>query len=430
MKPNARTFALFGAAAALLLVAIVASARFKGAQASTPTAAAVAPPVAPPTAAPVAAPPVGTPTATSPAPAVPAVPAPAPAAAKTDKPAGRIQIALLLDTSGSMDGLLEQAKSQLWKMVNQLAGATRDGKRPRLELALYEYGNDAIPAEKGYVRQVLPLTEDLDRVSERLFALTTNGGSEYCGKAVETAVRELEWSKAEADLKLVFFAGNEPFDQGPVTPRSAMSAAARKGIVVNPIYCGGEGAEAQGWQQGAALAKGDFMRIDHNQAVVYVEAPQDAEIARLGEEINKTYVAYGAHGYESQQRQAMNDVAQRNLSRGSFVQRSVAKSSTLYNNVSWDLVDAQTKGNLDVNKVAETDLPAEMRGLDAEGRKAYVEKKASERAAIQKRIAELNREREAYVAAKRQEASGEASLDAAMLGSLRGQASKQGYRFE
>ena len=32
-----------------------------------------------------------------------------------------IQMAILLDTSGSMDGLIEQAKAQLWKIVNELA---------------------------------------------------------------------------------------------------------------------------------------------------------------------------------------------------------------------------------------------------------------------------------------------------------------------
>ena len=40
----------------------------------------------------------------------------------------RIQLAILLDTSNSMDGLIGQAKSQLWKVVNELARARRNGK--------------------------------------------------------------------------------------------------------------------------------------------------------------------------------------------------------------------------------------------------------------------------------------------------------------
>jgi hypothetical protein len=93
-----------------------------------------------------------------------------------------IMLALLLDTSNSMDGLIDQAKSQLWKIVNELAAAKcNDGSRPNIKIALYEYGNDNLPASEGYVRQVNGLTDDLDLISEKLFALSTNGGAEFCG---------------------------------------------------------------------------------------------------------------------------------------------------------------------------------------------------------------------------------------------------------
>jgi len=90
----------------------------------------------------------------------------------------RAQVALLLDTSGSMEGLIDQARSQLWKVVNQLAEAKRDGVRPELEIALFEYGNDRLSGAEGYLRMISPFTRDLDAISERLFALTTDGGSE------------------------------------------------------------------------------------------------------------------------------------------------------------------------------------------------------------------------------------------------------------
>src|SRR3954471_19366582 len=95
------------------------------------------------------------------------------APAPQDKPL--IQLALLLDTSNSMDGLIDQARSQLWTVVNHLAKTRKDGQTPRLEVALYEYGNDGLAADSGYVRQVLAFTEDLDSVSEKLFGLRTNG---------------------------------------------------------------------------------------------------------------------------------------------------------------------------------------------------------------------------------------------------------------
>jgi hypothetical protein len=104
----------------------------------------------------------------------------------------RVQLAILLDTSGSMDGLIDQARSRLWKIVNELATAKKNGRSPRLQVALYEYGQDTIPAAAGYLRRIVPLSEDLDRISEELFKLRTNGGEEYCGRVIESAVRELE----------------------------------------------------------------------------------------------------------------------------------------------------------------------------------------------------------------------------------------------
>lgn len=126
-------------------------------------------------------------------------------------------LALLLDTSNSMDGLIDQAKSQLWKIVNELSQARcGDGTPPNIRIALYEYGNSGLPVASGYIRLVSPLTDDLDVVSEKLFALRTNGGNEYCGQVIKTSLDELEWSSSANDLKMIFIAGNEPFDQGHV----------------------------------------------------------------------------------------------------------------------------------------------------------------------------------------------------------------------
>jgi hypothetical protein len=159
-----------------------------------------------------------------------------------------IQIALLLDTSNSMDGLIDQAKSQLWSVVNEFIGARRDGHPPALEVALYEYGNDGLPAQEGFVRLVVPMTDDLDTVSERLFALKTNGGQEYCGQVIRDAVTQLAWSRSSDVYKAIFIAGNEPFTQGAVNYNASCRAAIEKGIIINTIFCGPmpEG-EQTGW---------------------------------------------------------------------------------------------------------------------------------------------------------------------------------------
>src|SRR5687768_1147360 len=111
-----------------------------------------------------------------------------------------IMIALLLDTSNSMDGLIDQAKSQLWKIVNEVAAAkSGDNKQPNVKIALYEYGNDGLSADEGYIRQVSPLTEDLDVISEKLFSLSTNGGNEFCGHVIESSLNQLAWSSSKPE---------------------------------------------------------------------------------------------------------------------------------------------------------------------------------------------------------------------------------------
>ncbi|RYD27787.1 MAG: VWA domain-containing protein, partial [Verrucomicrobiaceae bacterium] len=80
------------------------------------------------------------------------------ACADPDKPAPRVQLAILLDTSGSMEGLINQARTQLWKIVNEFNTARRGGLTPELEVALYEYGNDSLNKENQWVRQICPLT--------------------------------------------------------------------------------------------------------------------------------------------------------------------------------------------------------------------------------------------------------------------------------
>ncbi|MEW5848411.1 MAG: vWA domain-containing protein [Myxococcota bacterium] len=342
-----------------------------------------------------------------------------------------IQLAILLDTSGSMDGLIGQAKTQLWSIVNEFARARKRGQVPRLEVALYEYGNDGLSAEKGYIRQVVPLTTDLDRISEALFGLRTNGGSEWCGKVIDTAVTELQWSQDADALKTIFIAGNEPFTQGPVNFPDAIKRALKQDITVNTIHCGSEHeGVAGGWKQAALLADGRFSIIDHNKVATYVATPHDEEIARLGEQLNSTYVAYGNKGGEMKERQKKQDSNAQAAAPAAVVARSVAKSSAHYRNDGWDLVDAQKEGKVALEAMADDELPAEMKGMTPEQRKAYVAEMERKRAALQAKIRELEAKRQAYLAAQQKKGKDKDTFDAAVVESVRSGAGKKAFTFE
>lgn len=340
-----------------------------------------------------------------------------------------IQIAILLDTSGSMDGLIEQAKSQIWKIVNGLASTKKNGVSPRIEVALYQYGNDGLPSGENWIRMMVPLSGDLDKVSDELFKLTTNGGDEYCGAVIREAVKKLKWSNGKNDLKVIVIAGNEPFDQGGVAYKSACKEAIAKGIVINTIFCGDhqEGIRTF-WKEGADLADGQYMTIDQNQKIAAIKAPQDEEIIRLGTELNKTYIAYGREGAKKKEMQSAQDANAASVNEEVQAQRAMTKASSQYENSGWDLVDAKKNKTLDLEKLKDDELPAEMKKMNKKEKEQYIDKMQAKRNELQGRIQKLNSERQKYVEQERKKLTADNTLDNAMLKAIRSQASKKGFK--
>ncbi len=346
----------------------------------------------------------------------------------------KIQIAILLDTSGSMSGLIDQAKAHLWNVVNEFATARRGGVRPVLQVSVYEYGKSSLRGDEGYIRQIVPLTDDLDKVSKELFALRTNGGEEYCGWVIKDAVGGLQWSKDNRDLKAIFIAGNEPFTQGKVSYIDACKGAIQNGIVVNTIHCGNYEVGVQGkWKHGALLADGSYVSIDHNKAVARINAPQDKKIAELNAQLNTTYIGYGRRGKKRAAMQMEQDANARKMAPSAAVARAQTKAGGFYSNESWDLVDAEKKGKVDLKKIKAEELPENMRKMTPAEREKYVKEQAAKREKIQQQILELSEARKTYIAAemkKRAKDRKEKSLDEAMVESLKKQAVKKNFTFK
>jgi len=341
----------------------------------------------------------------------------------------KIQVALLLDTSNSMDGLIEQAKSRLWNIVNTLTTLKYEGKSPRIEIALYEYGNDGLERADNYIRKVTPLTTDLDLISEKLFALRTNGGSEYCGAVIERSMKDLEWSSDTRDMKLVYIAGNEPFNQGPVSYKEICKDAVKKNIYINTIFCGGKD---QGitelWQEGAVAGEGKYFNIDANRAILYITTPYDAEINTLNIRLNGTYIGYGSLGSAKKENQAVQDANATQMAPANMAERAVTKGSSAYRNDEWDLVDAEKTGRLNIEELKEEELPAELKGKSKEERKTYIEGKSKEREEIQEKISDLGRKRQAYIDDEMKKQGNTDDLGAAITNSVLELAGKKGYK--
>lgn len=319
--------------------------------------------------------------------------------AKTSK----IQVAILLDVSGSMDGLIEQAKAQLWSMVNTMGKAKCDGKAPEIEIALYEYGRTTNDAKDGYVKQLNGFISDLDQLSKNLFSLTTNGGDEYCGQVIYTSLQNLKWDSDASNYKVIFIAGNEDFLQGNVLYTKACNEAKKKGVVVNTIYCGDR---MQGirehWNLSSECGNGSFTVINQNAKIDDIATPYDNKLFLLNEKLNNTYLYYGAEGKNKAELQGSMDKANAQMSTAAAAKRiGVKGQSNLYNNSSWDLVDGAVADSTIIAKVDMKTLPENLQNKTRAELKEILKDKSKERGSIQAEIGKTNADRDAFIAAER-----------------------------
>jgi hypothetical protein len=325
-----------------------------------------------------------------------------------------------------MTALLDAARTRIWSVVNQLALAR---PAPRLRVALLAYGTPAYGEESGYVKVLTGFTEDLDAVSASLFALTTNGGDEYVGRALRHALA-LDWGEGSG-LKLLVVVGNESADQDrEALFREECKAAIGRSIAVNAFYCGANGdSDAEGYREAARLADGHFAAIDPASAVV-LESPFDRQIADLNAALNRTYLPFGEAGAAGAAAQARADADASKSSPQTLAQRAQAKTGGLYWN-RWCLLDAIERGTVKLEEMKEADLPEAMRGKTLEEQRAILEGKRAERKNVQDQILDLSKQRADWMARQIEEKnlSEKSTLEAAVNEAIRAQAARKGYTF-
>jgi len=346
-------------------------------------------------------------------------------------PGRPVDLVLCIDTSNSMDGLIESAKLKLWDVVNELAKVK---PTPILRVSLYQYGNDNIPAERGWVKQELELTTDLDAVYAKLNALKTRGGTELVARVTRQAIADLKWSDDAKALKLVFVCGNESASQDKQYSLAAVAKQAKdKGVIVNTIYCGpANNPEAADWKEFAVLGGGRYGNIDQNKTAAQqvVATPHDKELAELSGKLNKTYVFFG----KERENLAANQVAQdKNAAAagpGVAAARGQTKAEALYRN-EFDLLDKmKSDAKFDVKKLADAELPDELKALKPEEREGYLKKKGDERDVVQKQIGELSVKRAKFIeeeSKKKPKNPADQAFDESLRATIRAQAKDKGF---
>jgi hypothetical protein len=352
-------------------------------------------------------------------------PAAAPVAAPKAK---NIDVAICLDISNSMDGLIDSAKNKLWDIVNELA---KIKPTPNLRVALYTYGHNDYDPKIGWIKKNLDLTTDLDKLYETLFTLKTRGGTEYVTRVCRDAVRDLKWSDDKDALKLIFVCGNEPASQDPVVKlKEAADFAISKGVIINPIYCGNpDDNDARDWREFAGLCGGRFAAIDQNKSRVAIATPVDKELAELGAKLNTTYVCYGKDGMAKGQNQITQTANAEKQGKDVAAARTYSQANGIYKCEDWDLVDRmKADPKLDISKIPEDELSPELKKLKPAERVTYVKDMATKREALQKQVLDLEKQRQAFIAEelKRNPNPSAQAFDAAVKETLRVQAKSKG----
>lgn len=315
----------------------------------------------------------------------------------------KIQVAILLDVSNSMDGLIEQAKAQLWNMVSVMGKAKCGNTTPQIEIALYEYGRPGNNVKEGYVKQLSDFTSDLDRLSQTLFNIKTYGGDEYCGHVIYSSLTKLNWDSAGSNYKVIFIAGNEDFLQGDISYTKACAEATKKGVIVNTIYCGDKRqGVSEHWNLAGECGSGSYTNINQDAKMDDIATPYDSLLFSLNDQLNNTYIAYGSAGQGYFIQQAEVDKKNYSLNKSVAAKRVAVKGKKeLYKNTTWDLVDASAYDSLMVDKVDMKTLPDSLKTKSRTEIKAIIKEKNKVRTSIQKQIATTSTQRELYIAGEK-----------------------------
>jgi len=328
----------------------------------------------------------------------------------------RIEAVFVLDTTGSMSGLIQTAKEKIWSIASSMAQAD---PAPEIRIGLVAYRDRG----DSYVTQVIDLSSDLDSVYAALMEFRADGGGdgpESVNQALADAVGRISWSRDQGVYRTLFLVGDAPphMDyQDDVKYPVTLAAARQQGIVVNAIRCGGDRDTQLAWQRIAELASGNYFEVNQAGSAVAISTPFDADLARLSAELDATRVYYG-NAEEKAAGRHKQDASEKLHAGASITARarraafnaSASGASNLLGDK--ELVEDVAQGKIDLDRLPETELPAPLQSLPAEERKAKLESLAETRESLRQQIGELNDRRSQYLRDEVSKSGGaEASLD-------------------
>lgn len=312
-----------------------------------------------------------------------------------------IDVVFVLDTTGSMGGMIDAAKRKIWSIANTMATAQ---PRPTIRIGLVGY------RDRGdtYVTTMTPLTEDLDKVYADLLAYQAAGGGdgpESVNQALHEAVTKIAWTPSDTALKIVYLVGDAPphmdYEQD-ISFEESCKLAATSGIIINTIQCGASYETARVWQQIARLAEGEYFAIDQSGGAVAITTPYDEEIAALDSDLDMTLMYFGGELAQEEYDDKME--RSREIAAGAPTEaradRAIYKLSAAGRTTlggSWDLLRAMKEGRVSLDSLEDDQLPDELKGKTREQQVLIVDAKTAQRSEIQLRLSGLAMQRQQFI---------------------------------
>ncbi|MGL5168139.1 MAG: vWA domain-containing protein [Afipia sp.] len=340
-----------------------------------------------------------------------------------------VEVAFVLDTTGSMGGLLEGAKRKIWSIATSVVDTNPDADI-RIGLVAYRDIGDE------YVTRTFDLTTDIQDIYANLLELKARGGGDWpesVNEALDVAVNKLQWTKGDDTKRIVFLVGDAPphmdYAQDTKYPKT-LAVAKQRDIVVNAVLAGSARDTERVWQDIAQLSDGRFIPIPQDGGeFVVIETPYDDEIIILQKEINGTVIPYGPQKLQKrveEKTRQLSQVAAAAPSSASDMASYLNKRSKMSSEAvtgDGDLVSAVASGRTTVASVKDDELPDELRKLTPEQRKAEIDKQTQARKDLNEKLAALVQKRDAFVADKKRSAAPAktSSFDRAVEDTLRAQ---------
>ncbi len=323
-------------------------------------------------------------------------PAEKPAAEKKETP--RAEVVFVLDSTGSMSGLIEGAKQKIWSIANSIIS---QDPAPEIKIGLISY------RDRGdeYVTQIMDLTDDIDAVYAKLQSFRAAGGGdapESVNQALNEAVTKMSWSPADQNVyRVIFLVGDCPphMDyQDDVKYPETCKLAMEKFIIINTVQCGNDYSTTPIWQDIAKKSEGQFVQIAQTGGMIVIRTPYDDEIAQLTKELSSTVIPYGSMETQAavlgKLRRAESADAMLNASRAAFNVKSKGRAVQ----GKGDLVQSLADKDMTLEAVEEEFLPEDMKNLSKEDLEKAVKEKTAKRAELNAKILDLSKKRDTWLA--------------------------------